>query len=882
MASDHQTTTVTCDGERFALFDLQRLSAGRGTPLPYCLRALLENLLRGAGRYREAEAAVEAVLGWDGEPGGTPLPLTVDRVVLPDSSGLPALMDLAALRDIVVARGGAAERVDPEVQVDLVIDHSLIVDRAGSPDAADFNERREIERNAERYRFFKWAQQAFRTLRVVPPGRGIIHQVHLEYLAQVVGQETREGQDWLFPELVLGGDSHTPTVNALGILAWGVGGIEAEAAMLGRPYILPMPRVVGVRLEGSTKSGVTTTDLVLAITQRLRAVGVVGAFVEFFGEAVDALPVPQRATLANMAPEYGATVGYFPIDAQTLAYLHESGRDAAQVERVERYARAAGLFREAGAPEASYSEVVAIDLGAVEPCIAGPHRPDQLVPLSRIEDSFRDAGFGGENCPADGQLAIAAITSCTNTANPLVMVAAGLLARKARARGMTPPSWVKTSLAPGSRVVTRYLSNAGLLADLEGLGFHVVGYGCTTCSGKSGEIAEELSEAARDDGTVLAAVLSGNRNFDMRIHPEIRTNYLASPPLVVAFALAGTINLDMARDPLGEDETGAPVYLRDLWPSEAEIEAALAETSDPALYREMYGDLFEGTEPWRALDAPQGPLFEWDEGSSYIRRPPFFELGDAAGPPDRIESARALCLLGDSVTTDHVTPSAMITLSSAAGAYLASLGVPAKAFNSYTQRRGNHEVMARATFSNKGLRNFIPGVEKGGCTLGPAGTEQPICEAAAAYAGAGIPVIVLAGKHYGMGSSRDWAAKGPALLGVRAVLAESFERIHRSNLIGMGILPLVFEAAGGWRALGLDGSESFTLSGLREGISEDLPIAVTAKHPEGRTVDFTVRASLASQSERDLLAEGGIFPAVLRAFAGAPISETPLRRNGSA
>ena len=872
MAIDVQTSSVTCAGQRFELFDLAAATAARGRPLPYCLRGLLENLLRGRARHPDAETAAEALLAWDGDPGTTPLPLTVDRIVLPDSSGLPALMDLAALRDIVVARGGDPEAVDPQVQVDLVVDHSLIVDRAGTPDAAAFNETREIERNAERYRFFKWAQQAFRTLRVVPPGRGIIHQIHLEYLAQVVGRQRRDDGDWLFPELVLGCDSHTPTINALGILAWGVGGIEAEAAMLGRPYILPMPRVVGVELKGRIRPGVTTTDLVLAITRRLREVGVVGAFVEFFGDAVASLPVPQRATLANMAPEYGATVGFFPIDAQTIAYLRESGRDESQIERVESYARAAGLYRESDAPRPWYSEVLTVDLAETEPCVAGPQRPDQLVTLSQIETSFIESGLAGEAVadgrPAHGSLAIAAITSCTNTANPLVMVAAGLLARKARARGLKPPPWVKTSLAPGSRVVTRYLSNSGLLEDLEALGFHVVGYGCTTCSGKSGEIAEELSAAARDAGTVLAAVLSGNRNFDMRIHPEIRANYLASPPLVVAFALAGRIGLDMARDPLGKDRDGEPVYLQDLWPSEAEIDAALAATSDPALYREMYADLFEGSAPWQALEAPRGPLYRWDESSTYIRRPPFFERDqDASGLPDRIDCARVLCLLGDSVTTDHVTPSAMITASSAAGAYLDSLGVPASAFNSYTQRRGNHEVMARATFSNRGLRNLLPGVTKGGYTLRrDGGREETIFDAAEAYARDGLPVIVLAGRNYGMGSSRDWAAKGPALLKVRAVLAESFERIHRSNLIGMGIVPLVFQDTGGWRELGIDGTEVFTLSGLRDGVLRDAPIAVEAEHRDGRTLHFTVRASLESQSERGLLAEGGIFPAVLRAF----------------
>ncbi|MCR9222358.1 MAG: aconitate hydratase AcnA [Alphaproteobacteria bacterium] len=891
-------------GRSYRFVDLPSLMAQAasdarpGGPPPYSVRVMLDNVARRAataGSARERADAARTALrlaGWTGESGESAadgaIALDVTRVVLPDSSGLPALMDLAALRDLLAERGEDPARVEPGAPVDVVIDHSLIVDRAGAPDAAAFNQAREYERNAERYSFFKWAQQAFGSVRVAPPGKGIIHQIHLEHLAACIGvAPAPDGEgELIFPEFVLGCDSHTPMVNALGVLAWGVGGIDAEAAMLGRPHVLKAPRVVGVRLSGSLPVGSTTTDLVLLVTQRLRSVGVVGDFVEFFGDGAAALSVPQRATLANMAPEYGATVGFFPMDARTLAYLRESGRPAAHVDLVEAYAKAAGLYRAPDDPAPGFNAVVEIDLADAAPCLAGPRRPNERVTLDQVKSSFSEAltaprskgGFeaapvaAGADAP-HGTLAIAAITSCTNTSNPSVMLAAGLLARKARARGLKPPAWVKTSLAPGSRVVPRYLAACGLMEDLEALGFHVVGFGCTTCSGKSGGIDPTLSAAARDEGRVLAAVLSGNRNFEARIHPDVRASYLGSPPLVVAFALAGRIDVDLTREPLGRGADGKPVHLADLWPSAMEIEACMAAVGDPALYRAVYGDLRRGDALWDALPAPSGPRFAWAEGSTYIRRPPFFDRAserlERGADGDAIEGARILCLLGDSVTTDHVTPSGAITPDSLAGRYLADEGVEPTAFNAYTQRRGNHDVMARATFSNAGLSNRMEGVPEGGFTrVFPAGEIMTIFEAAEAYACAGEPIVVLAGRNYGMGSSRDWAAKGPALLGVRAVIAESFERIHRANLVGMGILPLCFEEEGGWPALGLDGSERLSLSGLDAALDEDAPIAVEAARPDGRTVRFAARLSVAGESERRLLRDGGIFPSVLREFLG--------------
>ncbi|MBB3066127.1 aconitate hydratase AcnA [Limibacillus halophilus] len=869
--------------------DLRRLQEAAISTLPYSLRILLENVARAEEEDSDAAAALEALLRWNGVPEDCTVPLRVARIVLPDSSGLPALMDLAALRDALAEEGLPIDGVEPVIPVDLIIDHSLIVDRAGTAEAAAYNERREYERNAERYRFFKWAQGAFKSLRVVPPGMGIIHQIHLERLSNVVGRASGPDGEVVFPEFVLGCDSHTPMVNALGLLAWGVGGIEAEAALLGRPYMVKLPRVVGVRLTGKMREGVTTTDLVLLVTEKLRSVGVVGDFVEYFGEAAAALTVPQRATLANMAPEYGATCGFFPIDGQTIAYLEQSGRSNEQIALVQEYAKASGLYREEDAPVPQYSAIIEIDVSEAEPCLAGPRRPQDRRSLSAAAADFNaslakskeDGGFAAASkstATPHGTLAIAAITSCTNTSNPSVMLAAGLLARKARRMGLSVPGHVKTSLAPGSRVVTRYLAQSGLIDDLEALGFHVVGYGCTTCSGKSGEIAPALAAAAEEEGAVLAAILSGNRNFEARIHPQVRASYLASPPLVVAYALAGRINLDPQVEPLGQADNGQPVFLHDIWPSDAEVEALVAHVGRPELYRENYATLYEGTALWRDLEAPEGPLFAWPETSSYLLRPPFFDAAKETlerALPDSLLNVRALCLFGDSLTTDHVTPSGAISPSSLAGQYLADQGVKERDFNAYTQRRGNHEVLMRATFANPRIKNLMQGVREGGFTRKyPDGEEMPIFEAARQYRWERTPMIVLAGRDYGMGSSRDWAAKGPALLGVKAVIAESFERIHRSNLVGMGILPLAFEPGIGWRLLGLDGSEIFTLSGIATSVQSGNPVEVVAEKADGRVVTFTVRPVLAGDSERRLLEDGGIFASVLKDFlksaAGGP------------
>lgn len=880
----------TAGGESFRHVDLAALGGMFGdlSGLPYCLRVVLENLVRNQGELGVETDQIAHVANW--APDGAPLslPLRVSRVILPDSSGLPALMDLAALRGALVGRGVAAEAVGPQIPVDLVIDHSLIVESAGSAASEAHNVAREFERNAERYSFFKWAQQAFDGLRVVPPGMGIVHQVHIERLANVVAEETRDGQRFAFPEFVLGGDSHTPMVNALGILAWGVGGIEAEAALLGQPHMVRIGQVIGVRLTGERlREGVTTTDLVLTVTQRLREVGVVGQFVEFTGPGLDRLTVPERATLANMAPEYGATVGYFPIDAMTIAYLRQTGRDAAHVALVESYAKAAGLFRDGRGPEPRYSKLVEIDLAAIEPSVAGPRRPQDRMPLSAVKPGFREllrrpfaeGGYAAEDADrrvtvemagervelSHGSLAIAAITSCTNTSNPWVMLGAGLLARRAVERGLRPSPAVKASLAPGSRVVTGYLQQAGLLPCLEQLGFYVVGYGCTTCSGKSGALAEPVARAIEDEGLVAAAVVSGNRNFEGRIHRLVRANYIASPMLVVAYALAGRIDIDFSVEPIGHDPQGSPVYLRDIWPANAEIAALVGMTQEPRLYDENYAALFDGTALWESLAAQSGPLFQWPTDSTYIHEPPFFRHlgGAAAGIPDMLRDARALCIFGDSLTTDHISPAGEIPLDSPAGRYLQGQGVAQQSFNAFTQRRGNHEVMVRGAFANIRIRNLLVPDTEGGVTLQfPAGVKSSVHDAAMVYAKAGTPVIVIAGKDYGMGSSRDWAAKGPALLGVRAVLAESYERIHRANLVGMGILPLCFRAGENRQSLGLTGAESYTFSGIAAALSEGAPIAVTAAGEDGRSVSFAVELAVESRTEVSCLQSGGIFATI--------------------
>ena len=850
---------------------------GRVEVLPYCLRVAAENVARHRARTGdEGEAALSALAAWP--HGRASLPLFVSRVILPDSSGLPVLLDLAALRDALAARGGDPARVRPLVPVDLVIDHSLQVDHAGTPQAMAQNLEREFARNDERYRFVKWAQSSLGNVRVFPPGTGIIHQVNLEHVASVVTEADVDGRRLLFPDFVIGGDSHTPMVNGLGVLGWGVGGIDAEALLLGYPADVALPDVVGVELTGQMAPGTTSTDLVLLVAQRLRAHGVTGKFVEFFGAAVAALAVPDRATLANMAPEYGATVGFFPVDARTLDYLAASGRDAAHVKRVEAYCRANALFRDVDAPVPVYTEVVTIDLRDVEPTVAGPRRPQDRLALRDVARDFRerlprgvqDGGFGADPARVPtgalphGVLAIAAITSCTNTSNPSVMLAAGLLARNAVARGLRVPPWVKTSLAPGSQVVTRYLEAAGLRAPLAALGFDVVGYGCTTCAGKSGPLAPEVATAVERDGLVAAAVLSGNRNFEGRIHRLVRANYLASPPLVVAYAIAGRIDIDLTREPLGHDAQGRPVRLADLWPGADEVAAQMPVAADPALYRAVYTDAERGPAPWQALQAPSSARFAWDARSSYLVAPPFVARVTAgAALPEQLDGARVLALFGDSLTTDHISPSGEIPADSAAGRYLASLGIAPKDFNTYVGRRGNHEVMLRGTFANVRIRNLLaPGTEGGVTRLLPEGTLVPVHEASRAYAERGTPLLVLGGRDYGQGSSRDWAAKGTALLGVRSVLAESFERIHRANLVSMGVIPLRFAAGQGWRALGLTGHEIFTLAGVRDGVLDGTAVTVTARERD-RVVTFGVTADVHTAFERRLLVAGGMLPSVL-------------------
>lgn len=859
--------------------------------LPYCLRVVAENVARHLPRTgAEGEAALRALARWP--EGRASLPLFVSRVILPDSSGLPVLLDLAALRDALAQRGGDASRVRPLVPVDLVIDHSLQVDHAGSTDAFARNLEREFARNEERYRFVKWAQSSLGNVRVFPPGTGIIHQVNLEHVASVVAQDDIDGMRILSPDFVIGGDSHTTMVNGIGVLGWGVGGIDAEALLLGYPTDIAMPDVVGVRLRGTLPTGTTTTDLVLLVTQRLRQHGVTAKFVEFFGPAVASLAVPDRATLANMAPEYGATVGFFAVDARTIDYLRTSGRSEAHVARVEAYCRANALWREPGAPDPRYSAVVDIDLRDVVPTMAGPRRPQDRLALGEVARDFRerlarspqDGGFGVGTAVAPrgplphGAVVIAAITSCTNTSNPSVMLAAGLLARNAVARGLRAAPWVKTSLAPGSQVVTRYLEKAGLGAPLSALGFDLIGYGCTTCAGKSGPLAPDVAAAIEGDALVATAVLSGNRNFEGRIHRLVRANYLASPPLVVAFAIAGRIDVDLTREPLGLDRDGKPVMLADLWPRDDEIAACLPIALDAALYRSVYAHAERGPDLWRALAAPTSARFAWDAASSYLVAPPFVARttqGDAL--PARIEGARALAVFGDSLTTDHISPSGEIPVDSAAGRYLASLGIAPKDFNTYVGRRGNHEVMLRGTFANLRIRNLlVPGVEGGTTRLLPEGATMPVHEASAAYGERGVPLLVLGGRDYGQGSSRDWAAKGTALLGVRAVIAESFERIHRANLVSMGVVPLCFAPGQGWRERGLTGRERFALEGLRAGVLDGSPIRVIA-HPDDGTVPiaFDVTVDVQTAFERRLLEAGGMLPSVLERLVDTTSSPPP-------
>jgi len=865
--------TLKVGSRSYRYFSLRRFAAASGrdlAALPVTHRVLLENLLR-----REDGAAVtrDDILALAGAGSGTrEIAFTPARVLMQDFTGVPGVVDLAAMRDAVSSRGGDPQRINPLVPVDLVIDHSVMVDQYASPEAYGANVAIEMARNAERYRFLRWGQTAFDNFRVVPPGTGICHQVNLEYLAQCVWTRAEGDVVWAYPDTLVGTDSHTTMINGIGVLGWGVGGIEAEAAMLGQPISMLIPEVVGVRLEGRLREGMTATDLVLTVTEMLRRHNVVGKFVEFHGPGLAHLPLADRATLANMAPEYGATCGFFPIDQQTLDYLELTARDAERIALVEAYAREQGLWRDAELTP-NYSELVTLDLDTVVASVAGPRRPQDRVPLTGIGQATREAiELRGRPEPAaeaggadahrlqDGDLVIAAITSCTNTSNPAVMLAAGLVAQKAVALGLHTKPWVKTSLAPGSKVVTDYLQRSGVQQYLDQLGFNLVGYGCTTCIGNSGPLLPEIEAAIDENDLTVGAVLSGNRNFEGRIHPRVRVNWLASPPLVVAFALAGTTLIDPQRDPLAVTASGEPVYLADLWPDGAEVAAAMAQV-ERAMFLNEYAQVFDGDAQWQALDVPEGKTYRWDPQSTYIRRPPFFEVQAPAA--EAIRGARLLALFGDSVTTDHISPAGNIDSDSPAGRYLREQGVEVADFNSYGSRRGNHEVMMRGTFANVRIRNeLLSGVE-GGYTRLPDSTEPvPIYDAAMQYQQQGTPLVVVAGREYGTGSSRDWAAKGTRLLGIRAVIAESFERIHRSNLVGMGVLPLEFSGGTGRAQLALDGSELFHLQGLGD-LVPGQALELVVERRDGRRDSYPLRLRIDTENELRYYRAGGILHHVL-------------------
>ena len=901
------------DYQLYRLDALERAGVGHVDRLPFSLKILLENLLRREGGGAVSAEEVRALAAWTpGESAEREIAFTPARVLLQDFTGVPVVVDLAAMRDAMRSLGGDPKRISPLQPADLVIDHSVQVDYFGSSDAFALNAQREMERNKERYALLRWAQGAFSDFRVVPPDMGIVHQVNLEYLADVVVSKSDNGVQAAYPDTLVGTDSHTTMINGLGVLGWGVGGIEAEAAMLGQPISMLIPDVVGFKLTGGLPEGATATDLVLTVTQMLRQKGVVGKFVEFYGGGLSNLPLANRATLANMAPEYGATCGFFPVDEETLTYLRLTGRDETLVRLVEVYCKEQGLFRTNGAPDPLFSDTLELDMTKVEPSLAGPKRPQDRVPLSKAKQSFRQAldsmldvadtdpnhervekwqEEGG--APADereeaksasaldkrvtvsmdgqsfelahGSVVIAAITSCTNTSNPEVMMAAGLLAKKAVERGLGRMPWVKASLAPGSKVVIDYLAAAGLLPYLERLGFYLAGYGCTTCIGNSGPLPEPIAHAVEESDLVVAAVLSGNRNFEGRIHQQVRANYLASPPLVVAYALAGRMDIDLYREPLGKDRAGKPVLLRDIWPAQAEIQQAV-QTVHPEMFQKEYGAVFEGTDEWKALKVPTGDHFAWDPDSTYVRLPPFFqELPPEPAPTEDILGARVLAVLGDSVTTDHISPAGSIPKDSPAGRYLIERGVEPQDFNSYGARRGNHEVMMRGTFANVRLRNrLVPEIEGGWTQHLPDGEAMTIYDAAMRYQQEGASLIIIAGKEYGAGSSRDWAAKGPALLGVRAVIAESLERIHRSNLIGMGVLPLQFEAGQSLASLGLTGRERFDVLGVAEGLEPGKRHSVRAVSDDGKETQFFAIARLDTPVEVEYYRHGGILPYVLR------------------
>ena len=879
-------TRLQCSGGSGVLYRMQKLEEdgiAEVSRLPYSIKILLEAALRQCDGFEITREDVERIARWSPETAGKEeIPFKPARVVMQDFTGVPAVVDLAAMRDAVADLGDDPEKVNPLIPVDLVIDHSVQVDYYGMREALAMNAAREFERNRERYEFLRWGQQSFDNFRVVPPATGIVHQVNLEYLAQVV----QEQDGAFYPDSLVGTDSHTTMINGLGVLGWGVGGIEAEAVMLGQPIYMLLPQVVGVKLTGELPTGTTATDLVLTVVQMLRAHGVVGKFVEFYGPGLSELSLADRATLANMAPEYGATTGIFPVDAETLAYLVLTGRKKAVVERVRAYMEAQGMLYQAEGPDPVFSEHLALDMGTIEPSLAGPTRPQDRVALkdmptafaASLTDRFEVADRGkkvavnlGEQGAvelAHGAVLIAAITSCTNTSNPSAMVGAGLLARNAAERGLSVPAYVKTSLAPGSRVVSRYLDAAGLTESLEALGFHTVGYGCTTCIGNSGPLPEEIAAAVADNDLVVCSVLSGNRNFEGRVHAATRANFLASPPLVVAYALAGRATIAFEREPLGRDQAGRDVFLRDIWPSQDQIRDALARSLTPKMFEEEYGNAFRQNETWNAIPVPEGKRYAWAEESTYIRKPNFFDsLTKEAQPIQPIRGARVLAQLGDSVTTDHISPAGAIAVGSPGAEYLASRGVERKDWNSYGSRRGNHEVMMRGTFANIRIRNeLVPGVEGGYTRHLPSGEQMTIYEAAMRYEAEGVPSIVIAGKEYGSGSSRDWAAKGPFLQGVKAAIAESYERIHRSNLIGMGILPLQFSPGEGRHALELTGEEVYDVEGLDDDLQPGQVLKVVAKSAAGEK-RFAVICRIDTPVEINYYRNGGILHTVLRRMA---------------
>ena len=935
----------------YSLPALERAGVVHLDRLPFSIRILLENALRHAGRGHVTDEHVREVAAWSPTSSGADFPFMPTRVVLQDFTGVPAIVDLAVMRDGIAELGGDPARINPVVPADLVIDHSVQVDFFGEREAYRRNVEKEFERNRERYALLRWAQEAFENFSVVPPGIGIVHQVNLEYLASVVHRREEDSRQVAYPDTLVGTDSHTTMINGLGVLGWGVGGIEAEAVLLGQPCYMLLPEVVGVKLSGSLPEGATATDLVLRVTELLRKYGVVDRFVEYYGAGLSNLSLPDKATLANMSPEYGATIGFFPVDRETLRYLEGTGRSPELVERVERISKELGLFRTDGTPDPEFSSRLELDLGTIEPSLAGPRRPQDRVRLAELRRSFEKelpklvpAGFSlereansnlaihgerrtseqwageGGNEPGsasagtvsahetstaaasagtaagaghrpgravrsrldgrieaeigDGAVVIAAITSCTNTSNPSVMVGAGLLAQKAVARGLDVKPWVKTSMAPGSKVVTDYLETSELLDSLETLGFQVVGYGCTTCIGNSGPLPEPIAKAIQEHGLVVAAVLSGNRNFEARIHPLVRANYLASPMLVVAFALAGRVDIDLYNEPLGRDRDGKPVFLADVWPSQQEIRDLVVRALKPAMFRDRYSEMFEGNDLWRSLPLPEeGRTYAWDPDSTYIAKPPFFDGISLTVPKlTDIDGARVLAVLGDSVTTDHISPAGAIPKKEPAGRYLIERGVRPSDFNTFGSRRGNHEVMMRGTFGNVRIRNLLLDDKEGGYTIHfPTGEQIPIYEASMRYQAEGTPLVILAGKEYGAGSSRDWAAKGTLLLGVKAVISESYERIHRSNLVGMGVLPLQFLQGKGAAALGLTGRESYSVSGVANGLRPGATLDVTARRDDGSELRFRATARLDSDVDVDYYRNGGILHTVLRRMARGEI-----------